>query len=323
MKKLPLLLIGLLNVFILSAQRAEIGKQRSLLFITHTVTAKETLYSLGRVYHLSTKDIAAANKLKNDAGLQVGQEVKIPLKKDNFIQSNPKSKKGLQAVYHTVKKGDNLYKLSKDYNRVPESLLKKWNSLSKNVVKPGQAIIVGYLKTTPDHAAPKNDDVAKAKSAGNAKPVIDEQAKQSTVITGEKDNTIQQSTVNSVPKKDAAPAQDDVGVPAKLSTDDSYFAANYSINAANAQEKKYEGVAATFKSTSGWSDKKYYILVNEIAPETIVKVTVNGKSIYAKVLETLPDLKDNRGLLCRLSNAAASALGITDAKFDVEIAFYE
>jgi len=63
--------------------------------------------------------------------------------------------------------------------------------------------------------------------------------------------------------------------------------------------------------------------MNDVAPETVVKVTVNGRSVYAKVLEALPELKDNRNLVCRLSNAAASALGVIDAKFDVEISFYQ
>jgi LysM repeat protein len=316
MKKLLLIGIILFNVLLVSAQHLKIQKDKSHLYITHKVTAKESLYSLGRMYNLSPKEIAAANKLKPDAGLQIGEEIKIPLKKDNFVQSTPRSKKGLQPVYHTIKKGDNLSKLSKAYNKVKEADLKKWNSLSKNTVKAGQEIIVGYVKANKEEADKKEEVVTKPKLKTDSSKRI---------AKVQNDNFIPPPP----PKEENKTAQSKLPVQetdvntAATTSGESYFAANYSINAANAQEKTITGTAATFKSTSGWSDNKYYILLNEVAPETIVKVTVNGKFVYAKVLESLPDLKDNKGIICRLSNAAASALGVSDAKFAVEISFYE
>jgi LysM repeat protein len=85
--------------------------------------------------------------------------------------------------------------------------------------------------------------------------------------------------------------------------------------------EKRTGVAATFKSTSGWQDKKYYILINNIESGTIVKVSAGGKSVYAKVLGGMPEMKENSGVLLRISNAAASYLGIIDPKFTVEISY--
>jgi LysM repeat protein len=325
MKKLLLIGIILFNVLLVSAQHLKIQKDRSRLYITHKVTAKESLYSLGRMYNLSPKEIAAANKLKPDAGLQIGEEIKIPLKKDNFVQSTPKTKKGLQPVYHTIKKGENLSRLSKAYNKVKEADLKKWNSLSKNTIKTGQDVIVGYVRVNKAEAETKEQVASKPKVKTDSSKVVrqltqaDMNASSVTQIGMIKDT---ESTV--VQTKGGQTADNNADSKAmNTSPGESFFAANYSVNAANAQEKKINGSAATFKSTSGWSDNKYYILLNEVAPETIVKVTVNGKFIYAKVLERLPDLRDNKGIICRLSNAAASALGVTEAKFDVEIAYYE
>jgi LysM repeat protein len=330
MKKSVLLGILLLNLLFTSAQHLEIEKERSQLYITHKVTAKETLYSLGRMYNLSPKDIAAANKLKTDAGLQIGQEVRIPLKKENFIQANTKSKKGLAPVYHTIQKGENLGKLSKNYNHVKEELLKKWNRIPKGVVKSGQELIVGYVKFNAAAAAIAKVPGNKAKQALPSENVAARQEAVDITVP------LQEPIKTEVPKVAQAPEQPKTGSPktAPVSVaeitpavttigNEGFFAADYSIRATTAREKKLGGTAATFKSTSGWSDKKYYLLVNNIAPETIVKLTANGKSVYAKVLESLPDLKDNKGIVCRLSNAAASALGITDVKFDVEISFYE
>jgi rare lipoprotein A (peptidoglycan hydrolase) len=49
-------------------------------------------------------------------------------------------------------------------------------------------------------------------------------------------------------------------------------------------------------------------------PGTIVKITnnANGKSIYAKVLDLMPDIKQNNGLVICVSNAAADVLGVTE-----------
>jgi len=87
--------------------------------------------------------------------------------------------------------------------------------------------------------------------------------------------------------------------------------------------KSGSGPAGTFKSTSGWQDGKYYALMNNIAIGTIVKVSVPGtdKSIYAKILGQLPDMKESAGLTIRISNAAASELGTGEGRFTVEVKY--
>jgi len=74
-----------------------------------------------------------------------------------------------------------------------------------------------------------------------------------------------------------------------------------------------------FKSSSGWNDKKYYILVNDINQGTIVRITANHKSICAKVVGPLPNIKEDTGLFARINTAAADALGIQDTGFGVVI----
>jgi hypothetical protein len=83
------------------------------------------------------------------------------------------------------------------------------------------------------------------------------------------------------------------------------------------------GSAGVFKSTSGWQDGKYYCFNNEAAPGTVIKVTDNatGKSVYAKVLDEIPDIKQNSGLAVIISNAAAQELGIGENKFDCSFSY--
>ncbi|MEI9933859.1 MAG: hypothetical protein WDM71_03210 [Ferruginibacter sp.] len=86
---------------------------------------------------------------------------------------------------------------------------------------------------------------------------------------------------------------------------------------------KETGTGATFKSTSGWSDGRYYCLHNAAPSGTIIKVTnpANGKSVYAKVLGAMPDMLQNNNLLIRISNAAAESLGVNSDKFDCELEY--
>ena len=64
--------------------------------------------------------------------------------------------------------------------------------------------------------------------------------------------------------------------------------------------------------------------MNDIVPGTIVKIaSMENKVVYAKVLGSMPEMKENNGLLLRISNAAASYLGIIDPKFPVQISYYQ
>ena len=83
------------------------------------------------------------------------------------------------------------------------------------------------------------------------------------------------------------------------------------------------GNAGIFKSTSGWSDGKFYALVNNIPVGTIIRVNnpVSGKAIFAKVLGNLPDMKESMGLIARLSDAAAAELDASGSRFSVELRY--
>ena len=89
----------------------------------------------------------------------------------------------------------------------------------------------------------------------------------------------------------------------------------------NAEIIDVMGSAGVFKSTSGWADNKYYCLQSGALPGTIVKITNtgNGKFVFAKVLDNIPDIKQNEGLLIVISNAAADALGATEANFTCSV----
>jgi rare lipoprotein A (peptidoglycan hydrolase) len=71
-------------------------------------------------------------------------------------------------------------------------------------------------------------------------------------------------------------------------------------------------------------DGKYYCLQNNARSGTIVKITNtdNGKTIYAKVLEPMPDITENGDMVILVSNAGAEALGAgKDGKFNCSLEY--
>ena len=63
--------------------------------------------------------------------------------------------------------------------------------------------------------------------------------------------------------------------------------------------------------------------MNDAPTGSVVKVkSASGNIIYAKVLWPIDDIKANEGLTFRISDAAASALGIGDQKFGLIVQYH-
>jgi hypothetical protein len=94
------------------------------------------------------------------------------------------------------------------------------------------------------------------------------------------------------------------------------------FNAKGKHKKHTSGLSKTFKTASGWSDGKYYILADDINPGTIVKLTAdNGKAVYAKVLWNMSDLKEGNDVDFRVSNATAAALNENSPSFNLSLSY--
>jgi hypothetical protein len=99
-----------------------------------------------------------------------------------------------------------------------------------------------------------------------------------------------------------------------------YYASMFSGQSKSATIQTLEGTASIFKSLSGWDDGKFYILTNQMPIGTIVRITTTDlKSICAKVLNSLPDL--GGAIQYRLSDAAATILGISNKIFKVSVTY--
>jgi len=315
------------------------------LHLVHTVVAKENWYSIGRMYNLSPKELAPYNKTSIEKPLAIGQLLRIPLTAGNFSQNEKKlPDETFIPLYHIVSEKEGMYRVSVNYNKVPADNLKKWNNLSSDQLKNGTRLIVGYLKVKGDQSPFASGGSNKITVGGSSPVAVQETAKPAvadadgkkpedpgsravTQTAGSKATTPpvvtpaskeEPSPVREVPnpKPEVINTSSNNGAPANHKG--GFFKSQY-----NESGKTTTGNAGTFKSTSGWSDGKYYALMNNVPIGTIVKVTFSStnKSIYAKVLGQLPEMKESTGLAVRLSDAAASELGVAISKFYVDVKY--
>ena len=105
-------------------------------FTDHTVEAGQTLYSISKKYNLTVDQIVSENP-GADAGLRVGQKLRIPQAKMG------QTSKGL----YEVKAGDTFYGISRSYGITVDELKALNNGMPAGLI-PGDSIIVPGYKST-------------------------------------------------------------------------------------------------------------------------------------------------------------------------------
>ena len=265
--------------------------------------------------------MAPFNGLTIDNPLSIGQELKIPLTNINFSQDGKKNAdETFVPVYHIVQPNEMLSHISSVHNQVAVENLEKWNKIKKDGAKEGMQMVVGYLKVKSSLSYLADKGTMNYAAAVATKNNIVEKPVEKTVPVAEKS----QATAKQPKTPDPRANTGNENKPVFTSvTNTAHFNGGYFATDYNDGNNKITGVGGTFKSTSGWNDGKYYVLVNNIPVGTIVKIIAPAtqKSVYAKVLGQLPDMKESEGLTIRLSNAAASELGESEGKFNVQVMY--
>ncbi|MEP6617353.1 MAG: LysM peptidoglycan-binding domain-containing protein [Ginsengibacter sp.] len=299
------------------------------LYLVHKVEPKENFYSIGRLYNISPKEIAPFNNLLFEKGLAVGQTIKIPLTETNFLQYASSNTGGMVPVYHIIQAKEGLYRVS-TVHKVPIDVLKKWNNLNSDVVSNGTKLIVGYLKVQKDQpdATAQVTPPQKVPPVDNAITLPVEKKKEKIKIEEKKEPVVIKETMKipePVKTEPEMKEKETKAVGQAIDFKGGSFKNLYNEQVNHKKAENEAGTAAVFKTTSGWQDGKYYCFHNTASPGTIIKVTngANGKTVYAKVLDAIPDIKQNSGLMLRISNAAAEELGAGENKFDCSITYFK
>jgi membrane-bound lytic murein transglycosylase D len=110
---------------------------------THLVEAGQTYYSISRLYGLTVDELLALNNRTTNDLLAAGQKLTVKAtpaatKAASSERSSPAAT-GSGITYHTVAKGETMFRISKLYEVTIEQI-QEWNNLKDVTVKEGQKI---------------------------------------------------------------------------------------------------------------------------------------------------------------------------------------
>ena len=95
---------------------------------SYIVKKGDSLYSIARTYNTSVDKLKEINNITSNA-LAIGQVLKLP------------SSNASENVVYTVKKGDNLYSIAREYGTTVDAI-KKLNNITSNTLSIGQKLLL-------------------------------------------------------------------------------------------------------------------------------------------------------------------------------------
>ena len=145
-------------------------------YIVYTVKKGETLYSLLKRFETTEKEFYEANpKLSRNESIRAGDEIYFPVKEkknENVIVKKPEEepkqnvitpRDETKYIYHTVAKGETLYKLTKKYEISLDELVAENPSLADRPLSIGETIRVprkqiALVKQEENNKEEKNEE---------------------------------------------------------------------------------------------------------------------------------------------------------------------
>lgn len=295
------------------------------LYIEHKVTKGQSFYAIGKLFNVPVKELATFNKLDINKGLQIDQKLKIPLTETNFTQ---KGNTGAPVTFKASKE-EKLTTLSKNYG-VSVSTLKSWNDISGDIVKKNGKIIIGFVKSkelpsvTIKLKKPIDEKIVAKVEEEKKEEINKEVQPEEKKVEVRPEIKEEEKKIEQKPKEEKKTVLSAIEETKNLKVDGAgYFKSDFELQSKQMPSTHDETLTSgILKTTSGWEDGKYYLLIDNVTPGTIIKVInpTNNKAIFAKVLGEMAGIRQNNGYGMRISNAAAAALEISDQeKFIIKI----
>jgi LysM repeat protein len=280
---------------------------RSTSGTTHTVAAKETMFSISKMYGVTVDEIKQWNNL-SDNTLSIGQQLTI--KKGGSTSSSPgpqaatattvvgvaSAKKGI----HTVAAKETMYSISRQYG-VTVQQLQEWNNMTGTELSVGQELLVA---ASTGEAVKQNTPAAQNTTPAQTSPSVPASTVPVVVAAEQKKETPVQTS--SAPKQEA-----------KEQT------IRISESVKNSDEVLQNGLAELIEGTSG--NRKYLALHRSAPVGTIMKVRneMNNREVFVRVMGKLPETALNDKLVIKISKSAYDRLGAIDPRFRVEVTYYK
>ncbi len=116
-------------------------------FVLHEMQPKQTLFSLAQFFGLRSGDLLDYNIELGEDIYKVGAVIQVPIPNSaivRFANERYNLDDYIPLVY-TVKNGETLYRIAKQYFKMPVNVLQTRNNISNFEIKQGQKLHVGWI----------------------------------------------------------------------------------------------------------------------------------------------------------------------------------
>ncbi|MBK7410795.1 MAG: LysM peptidoglycan-binding domain-containing protein [Saprospirales bacterium] len=114
----------------------------------HQIERKQTLFSLAKFYGLGLDELYFYNpEISGGQGPALGQSVRIPIPNRAILRYYPPkySQWDYIPVYYMVQQGETLYRICREYFKMPIDTIIRRNNLIDNQLKVGQPLHIGWM----------------------------------------------------------------------------------------------------------------------------------------------------------------------------------
>ncbi len=155
---------------------AQLPSNERLIWDRYNIVSGDSLSVIAQRFDVTVDIIKDVNDIKGNL-IKAGDQLMIPMasKKDTFyglsadsrlqVKQNAPASSNLTRINHVIKSGDNFWDLSRQY-KVNLKSLAKWNNMApKDILRPGQSLMVwvkpGAGDNTSSSSSTDNRDVVK------------------------------------------------------------------------------------------------------------------------------------------------------------------
>jgi len=322
MKKITLLFVFVFSFLLTFGQASILDKVKEIrilsfehegLLYAHPLQAKQTIYSLAKVFQSSVDEIYQSNLKDKDYIFNINEIVKIPFRA-NVLITDPEQIKlypsKTKVVYHVQPK-DNLFRISRVL--FPQSMdhIMENNELEDFNLSIDQKLIVGWIAKGPS-ALPE-------KSESNQNSIVSQlTVKEPTYVP------------NSIPQVELRLNTEisDIAKFDKIITSESSIKAEPSISeeAEVKPTKKLISKKGVALYDGKISDKENLFVLHKHAPTgSLIEIHYNlsNRRVTAQVVGKIPSRLYSNDIDLILSPKVAKMLGIKDARARVTMKYYQ
>ena len=123
-------------------QRKVISEVKEENYRYHTISPKETLYSVSKTYSLTPQDIITANPGLSIQTFQIGKTIRIPFFESNETFTAYEGPVVVEQTRHRVRRGETLYSISQQYGVSVDEIMRENPGVSSSDLSTNSELII-------------------------------------------------------------------------------------------------------------------------------------------------------------------------------------